>query len=194
MHQFYCATWHDQVSSISRFSQNVRTPAWNQISLSVLNSNALCCFSRLAVCRQQFLRGKQAAWRAFTFLCNPLLPWYFRRWKKSGWNSSWHFWRSKTIAATKTQCTASAATQTTSHAGSVMLLPKVAIAPRIHLQELTPEKRAFYSNFVCESVNELCILTAGQSSCPRWHKERKVRISSTAAYTILRTRRGLWCV
>ncbi|XP_075560580.1 uncharacterized protein LOC142592791 [Dermacentor variabilis] len=46
--------------------------------------------------------------------------------------------------------------------------PKVTIAPRNHLQGLTPEERAFYNNFVvCESVNELCVLTAGQSSCPR---------------------------
>ncbi|KAH7931527.1 hypothetical protein HPB52_025613 [Rhipicephalus sanguineus] len=46
--------------------------------------------------------------------------------------------------------------------------PKLTMAPRDHLNDPTPEERAFYRTSVaCESVHELCILTAGQSSCPR---------------------------
>ncbi|KAL3216120.1 hypothetical protein MRX96_033181 [Rhipicephalus microplus] len=69
--------------------------------------------------------------------------------------------------------------------------PKLTIATRGHLNNRTPEERAFYrTSLACESVHELCNLTAGQSRCPRWSKERKVRIRSTGAHTILRTRRG----
>ncbi|KAL3189295.1 hypothetical protein MRX96_002960 [Rhipicephalus microplus] len=46
--------------------------------------------------------------------------------------------------------------------------PKLTMAPRDHLNDRTPEGRAFYRTSVgCESVQELCILTTGQSSCPR---------------------------
>ncbi|KAH6931868.1 hypothetical protein HPB50_001211 [Hyalomma asiaticum] len=71
------------------------------------------------------------------------------------------------------------------------LFPKLSVARRDYLQEIKPEERDYYNTcIVCESVKELCVLTAGQSNCPRWHKERKVRVSSTSAHTILRTRRG----
>ncbi|KAH6933548.1 hypothetical protein HPB50_016226 [Hyalomma asiaticum] len=69
--------------------------------------------------------------------------------------------------------------------------PKLSVVRRDYVQEVKPEERDYYNTcIVCKSANELCVLTAGQSNCPRQHKECKVRVSSTSAHNILRTRRG----
>ncbi|XP_077494846.1 uncharacterized protein LOC144105597 [Amblyomma americanum] len=71
------------------------------------------------------------------------------------------------------------------------IFPTVRIAPKNHLQQLTPEERDFYKDrVVCQSVRELCAQTIDQSCWQRWHEERKLCISSTTAHSILRTRRG----
>ncbi|XP_049514038.1 uncharacterized protein LOC119466117 [Dermacentor silvarum] len=69
--------------------------------------------------------------------------------------------------------------------------PKLSVAAKDYVQLMTQEQKEFYqTNIVCESLSDLCVATMGQSSCLRWHKEKKFRISSTTSHTILHARRS----
>ncbi|KAL1475030.1 hypothetical protein MTO96_037587 [Rhipicephalus appendiculatus] len=69
--------------------------------------------------------------------------------------------------------------------------PKQHVAAKDYVQLMTQEQKEFYQrHIVCESPSDLCRATMGQSSCVRWHKEKKFRISSTTSHTILHARRS----
>ncbi|KAH7933560.1 hypothetical protein HPB49_013918 [Dermacentor silvarum] len=69
--------------------------------------------------------------------------------------------------------------------------PKLSVAAKDYVQLMTQEQKEFYqTNIVCESLSDLCVATMGQSSCLRWHKEKKFRISSTTSHTILHARQS----
>ncbi|KAM7281805.1 uncharacterized protein ISCGN_016724 [Ixodes scapularis] len=52
-----------------------------------------------------------------------------------------------------------------------------------------PEKAFFQKRVASRDVLGICMATMAQSKCAQWYQERKVRISSTMAHTILRTRK-----
>ncbi|XP_040072767.1 uncharacterized protein LOC120844851 isoform X2 [Ixodes scapularis] len=58
------------------------------------------------------------------------------------------------------------------------------------LHQLTDAERSFFQRRVaCSDILSLCMATLAQSKCARWYQERKMRISSSKAHTILRTKK-----
>ncbi|CAN7999424.1 unnamed protein product [Ixodes hexagonus] len=73
---------------------------------------------------------------------------------------------------------------------NVPLQPSCGQELRDCLHPLTDAERAFFQRRVaCSDILSLCMATLAQSKCARWYQERKVRISSSMAHTILRTRK-----
>nr|XP_050039148.1 uncharacterized protein LOC126536286 isoform X1 [Dermacentor andersoni] len=69
--------------------------------------------------------------------------------------------------------------------------PKQIVKPKDHVEGMTQQQKTFYdANIACESLADLCVATMGQSSCVRWHKEKRFRISSTTGHTVLHARRS----
>ncbi|CAN7940140.1 unnamed protein product [Ixodes hexagonus] len=66
--------------------------------------------------------------------------------------------------------------------------PKLKVSARQHSVQMTRDEATFFEeNVLCHSAPTLCMATLRQSKCARWHRERKMRITSTMAHTILRT-------
>ncbi|CAN7949759.1 unnamed protein product [Ixodes hexagonus] len=73
---------------------------------------------------------------------------------------------------------------------NVPLQPSCGQELRDCLHPLTDAERAFFQRRVaCSDILSLCMATLAQSKCARWYQERKVRITSSMAHTILRTRK-----